>query len=100
MDHRNAASVLPDPVGATTSALRPPEIAAQAPAWAAVGALNEASNHALVAGENRPVTSLIPGILADPTDSRRGSTLGEGGVEPTETRSAGVGGAVYRQASA
>ena len=52
IDQRKAASVLPEPVGATTRALRPAPIAAQAPGCAAVGALNEASNHAWVAAEN------------------------------------------------
>src|SRR5699024_11403110 len=36
--HRNAASVLPDPVGATTRVCSPEEIACHAPAWAGVGA--------------------------------------------------------------
>ncbi len=50
-DHRNAASVLPEPVGATTRASRPRWTADQAPVWAAVGAANAPSNHARVAGE-------------------------------------------------
>ena len=54
IDQRKAARVLPDPVGATTSALRPAPIASHAPVWAAVGAWNDASNHACVAGLNRP----------------------------------------------
>ena len=50
--HRNAASVLPDPVGATTSVSSPLPIACQAPACARVGSANAPSNHARVAGEN------------------------------------------------
>src|SRR4051795_4320101 len=48
MDHRKAASVLPEPVGATTSALRPAAIASQAPTCAGVGAANAASNQVRV----------------------------------------------------
>ena len=48
---------MPDPVGATTSACCPEEIASHAPACAAVGSLKEPLNHAAVAGENRSRTS-------------------------------------------
>ena len=41
---RKPASVLPEPVGAQISALAPPEIASQPPAWAGVGPSKEASN--------------------------------------------------------
>ncbi len=44
MPQRNAARVLPEPVGAQISALAPPEIASQPPAWAGVGPSKEASN--------------------------------------------------------
>ena len=50
---RNAASVLPDPVGAMTSACWPVAIASQAPAWAAVGSAKEAVNHSRVGPESR-----------------------------------------------
>jgi hypothetical protein len=50
--HRNAASVLPDPVGADSSTCSPLAIAGQACAWAGVGSANEASNHARVGGLN------------------------------------------------
>ena len=50
--HKNAASVLPEPVGATTSVSSPLPIARHAPAWACVGSANAPSNHARVAGEN------------------------------------------------
>ncbi|GAA3422216.1 hypothetical protein GCM10018952_71570 [Streptosporangium vulgare] len=47
-DHRKAASVLPDPVGATTRVLSPRAIAAHAPSCAAVGAANAPANQSLV----------------------------------------------------
>src|SRR5699024_2144501 len=53
-DHRNADKVLPDPVGATTRVLRPPEIASHAPVCAGVGPSGKASsNQARVAGPKR-----------------------------------------------
>ena len=53
IDQRNAASVLPEPVGATTSACWSRATASHAPAWAAVGCANAPVNHARVAGPNR-----------------------------------------------
>ncbi len=50
--HKKAASVLPEPVGAMTSAFWPAEIAFQAPAWAAVGLAKTSRNHVAVAGVN------------------------------------------------
>src|SRR6266550_4447445 len=47
---RNAASVFPDPVGASTRTLSPAAIAGQPSSCARVGAWNVASNHARVAG--------------------------------------------------
>src|SRR5919197_818467 len=47
---RNAARVLPDPVGASTSALSPAAIAGQASSCARVGVRKVASNQARVAG--------------------------------------------------
>src|SRR5882762_1537274 len=47
---RNAASVLPDPVGASTRTLSPSAIAGQASSCARVGVWNVASNQARVAG--------------------------------------------------
>ena len=43
---------MPEPVGAQISALAPPEIAAQPPAWAGVGASKEASNQRLTGALN------------------------------------------------
>ena len=57
MAHRNAARVLPEPVGATTSVCSPALMAAHAPAWAAVGAVKLLENHARVAVEKRSSTS-------------------------------------------
>ena len=72
--HRNAASVLPDPVGATTRASSPLPMARQAPAWACVGSANAPSNQARVAGENpssAPVSGdssvMLPYCPAPPT---------------------------------
>ena len=42
MPQRNAASVLPEPVGAQISVLRAEAIAGQPCAWAGVGASNDA----------------------------------------------------------
>lgn len=50
---RNAASVLPEPVGATTSTSEPSPIARHAPAWAAVGAEKAPVNQPRVAGRSR-----------------------------------------------
>src|SRR5689334_19102018 len=75
MDHRKAARVFPEPVGATTRALRPAETASQAPCWAAVGAANEASNHAWVAAENRGAAAASltgPSSPTGPTSAGRG----------------------------
>src|SRR5712691_4597972 len=47
---RNAARVLPEPVGASTRTLSPSAIAGQASSCARVGVWNVASNHARVAG--------------------------------------------------
>ncbi len=48
--HRNAASVLPDPVGADSSTCSPRAIAGHACAWAGVGAAKAASNHSRTCG--------------------------------------------------
>ncbi len=48
---RKAASVLPEPVGATTSTSEPSPMARHAPSWAAVGAAKAPVNQARVAGE-------------------------------------------------
>src|SRR3954468_6858537 len=57
---RNAARVLPDPVGATTSAWSPRLTASHAPAWAAVGCAKAWVNQPRVAGEKRASTSPTP----------------------------------------
>ena len=53
IDHRNAASVLPEPVGATTSACRPAPIASHAPCCAVVGSANAVANHSRVGSLKR-----------------------------------------------
>ena len=53
MPHRNAVSVLPDPVGARISVCSPAEMAGQPRSWASVGAGNEDVNHARTGSENR-----------------------------------------------
>jgi hypothetical protein len=51
MDHRKAASVFPDPVGATTRAFCPDAMASHAPTWASVGASKVEENQVLVVSE-------------------------------------------------
>ena len=68
IDQRNAESVLPEPVGATTRACRPAAIASQAPTWAGVGAAKAASNQARVGSLNW-CSTLHP--LPTGTDSHR-----------------------------
>src|SRR5260221_12674144 len=58
MDERNAASVLPDPVGAMRRVLSPFLITDQAWACAGVGSGNEVRNHSRTAGWNASKTSL------------------------------------------
>jgi len=53
MAHRNAASVLPEPVGAITSVLSPSAMADHASACAAVGAAKVPVNHSRVSALNR-----------------------------------------------
>ena len=54
---RNAASVLPEPVGATTRACAPEEMAFQAPFWAGVGAEKAPRNQSRVGRLNRSMAS-------------------------------------------
>ena len=54
MAHRNAASVLPEPVGAMTSVLSPSAMADHASACAAVGAAKVPVNHSRVSALKRP----------------------------------------------
>ena len=68
IDHRNAASVLPDPVGATTSACRPARIASHAPCCAGVGSAKAAANHSRVGSLKRSRTGCTPPVLAHATD--------------------------------
>ena len=67
---RNAASVLPEPVGATTRTSEPSAIARQAPSCAAVGAVKAPVNQPRVAGEKESsaVLAMVP-IVHPPTDN-------------------------------
>ena len=62
MAHRNAASVLPEPVGAMTSVLWPSAIADQASACAGVGAANVPANQSRVTTLNRASASSGTGV--------------------------------------
>ena len=57
MAHRNAASVLPDPVGAMTRVLSPSAMADQACACAGVGSAKVPVNQFRVSGLNRAIGS-------------------------------------------
>src|SRR3981189_21215 len=61
--HRNAASVLPEPVGARIKVCSLLAMAAQPCSWAEVGAANVPANHARVAGLKRSRTFFTAGIL-------------------------------------
>ncbi len=55
--HKNAAKVLPEPVGDKIKVFSPDEIAGHPAACGGVGATNDVSNHSLTGGENRLSTS-------------------------------------------
>src|SRR3954447_16471228 len=61
-DQRNAAKVLPEPVGATTRASRPEAMACQAPRCAGVGSWKAPANQARVAAENPANGSTSAGL--------------------------------------
>ena len=63
MAHRNAASVLPEPVGAMTSVLSPSAMADHASACAAVGAAKVPVNHSRVSALNA-LDAAVGGHLA------------------------------------
>ena len=71
---RKLARVLPEPVGAQISALAPPEIASQPPAWAGVGPSKEASNQrrtGALNGASGSDSALVFGSVANPPILRR-----------------------------
>src|SRR3984957_20225933 len=75
--HRNAASVLPDPVGAITRVLWPSAMAAQASACAVVGAAKVVLNHSRVIAPNRPRASDgSAGVTLTPPWCQRAATTG------------------------
>ena len=67
---RNAASVLPEPVGANSKVWRPWAIASQPLVWASVGAANEPSNQARVAGEKAASDTILTRYPVTPTNER------------------------------
>ena len=77
-DHRKAASVLPEPVGATTRACSPLLIASQAPSWAAVGATKAPVNQARVGSENRSRAVTPSSVHGGTTVRRRAPSPGPG----------------------
>src|SRR4051794_31924750 len=92
MLHRNALSVLPEPVGATTSACRPAPMASHAPACAGVGSANAAPNQVRVASLNRSSgAGTGPSLLTAPTAPRDVASGTRGGSRPT-VRDGGGGG--------
>src|SRR5215471_17681427 len=75
--HRNAARVLPDPVGAITRVLSPPAMDDHPPACAGVGSVNAPVNHSRVSGLNPASGSWpagAPAVLAPPAAGARGGT--------------------------
>ncbi len=76
MAHRNAASVLPEPVGAITSAFSPRAMASHARACTAVGAPNVSANHVRTGSENDAIAS-NHGRLAQCSGEPRARGLGE-----------------------
>src|SRR5512142_48053 len=77
MQDRNAASVLPLPVGARTSVESPRWMAGQACAWAGVGAPKDRRNHAVTAPWNGSSPALAPAadireVVVHPADARPG----------------------------
>src|SRR5690349_14944577 len=73
--HRNAARVLPDPVGAITRVFSPPAIDDHAPACAGVGSVNAPSNHSRVSALN-PARGSMPACAPDvlaPSGARGGA---------------------------
>src|SRR5438045_534897 len=91
---RNAASVLPLPVGASTRVASPRAIAGHPCACGGVGAAKEARNHSATAGWNssrtsaRFATELLSNLHAR-TPSRRqsqGAAGGDGGNGTSSTR--------------
>ena len=66
MANRNAASVLPEPVGAMTKALQPAAMASHARAWAGVGSLNASPNQSRTGVENRSKAAQAP-LAAPPS---------------------------------
>src|SRR3954447_988100 len=85
MPQRNAASVLPLPVGALSSTWSPDAIAGQACSWAGVGPSNAPVNQLRTSGENcesgTPMRLALydrhPGVLEDAVHHRLRELAGE-----------------------
>ncbi|SKT69504.1 Uncharacterised protein [Mycobacteroides abscessus subsp. abscessus] len=74
MAHRNAARVLPDPVGAMTRVLSPLAMDCHAPDCARVGVGNDSVNHSRVGAENR---ASGPGSLLIRSSCQEGPTINQ-----------------------
>src|SRR5215475_12659672 len=74
--HRNAAKVLPDPVGAITRVLSPPAMDDHAPACAGVGSVNAPVNHSRVSAPNPARGSAPAGAPAARALSRAAARAG------------------------
>jgi hypothetical protein len=75
MAQRNAASVLPEPVGAWMRVCAPEAMAGQPWAWAAVGPANAELNQSLVASEKPASGSTAPGYPGPVTGFRGSSSM-------------------------
>lgn len=72
MADRNAESVLPEPVGATTRACSPRAIVAHASVWTGVGAAKTLANHSRVAAEKSvEIVGRLLGAVGGPVDVPR-----------------------------
>jgi hypothetical protein len=88
MAQRNAASVLPDPVGARSRACAPLAIASQPSSWTGVGASKEPSNQARTGGESWARVAMVRGY--------RRPTTSKSGVDRGTAAGPGVGGLELR----
>ncbi len=66
MAHRNAASVLPEPVGALIRVVSPRAIGGQPSTWGGVGSPNARSNHSRTGGEKYSSAAGIPAKASEP----------------------------------
>src|SRR5215212_6740169 len=83
--HRNAASVLPDPVGAQIRAFSPAVIGGHPFAWAGVGASNDASNQRRT-GSLNGASGLDSAVAEDMALNPRILRIGDPGLRVTVGR--------------